>query len=207
MNNESVNNEKVKNVDIVEATNHKQTKREFIPKQNKNTKKNKTFFQYWGGTIITAIFCVCIIVGGRMAHVVRVVGSSMYPTYSNGNILVTKLNDTSTKDDIIFGDIVVCSLKERGDSVQNSEKRLIKRVVGMPGDTLQVLDGKLYRNDKLLDESFPTIKEAGILKTKLILKEDEYFVMGDNRNNSYDCRMFGPIKENEITNIVKFKIF
>ena len=71
-------------------------KREFIPKRNNQEKKNETFLQNWGETIIIAIFCVCIVVGGRLLHTFRVTGNSMYPTYSEGNILVTKLNDTST---------------------------------------------------------------------------------------------------------------
>ena len=83
----------------------------------------------------------------------------------------------------------------------------MKRVVGVPGDTLQILNGKLYRNNKPLDEPFSTIEYSGVLETELTLGIDEYFIIGDNRNNSFDCRMFGPIKESEITNVVCFKIF
>ena len=182
-------------------------KREFIPRRNNQEKKIEIFFQNWGETIIIAILCVCIVVGGQLLHTFRVTGNSMYPTYSEGNILVTKLNDISTKDDIVFGDIVICSLAERGDVVKNSNKRLVKRVVGVPGDTLQILNGKLYRNNKPLDEPFSIIEYSGVLETELTLGIDEYFIIGDNRNNSFDCRMFGPIKESEITNIVCFKIF
>ena len=64
----------------------------------------------------------------------------------------------------------------------------IKRVVATPGDTVQIIDGQLYVNSALVKDGFDKIAEPGIAAEKLYLGEDEYFVLGDNRNNSEDSR-------------------
>ena len=64
----------------------------------------------------------------------------------------------------------------------------IKRVVAVPGDTVQIVDGQLYINGALKDDGFDKIKDPGIAEEKIVLGRDEFFVMGDNRNNSEDSR-------------------
>lgn len=82
----------------------------------------------------------------------------------------------------------------------NNEHMYIKRVVAVPGDTVQIIDGQLYVNSVLVKGDFDKIADPGIAEEKLYLGEDEYFVMGDNRNNSEDSRFqsIGAISKNQI---------
>ena len=65
----------------------------------------------------------------------------------------------------------------------------VKRVVGVPGDTLYIKNGLLYVNDETVEEYFnDRIAEPGLLESEVTLEEDEYFVIGDNCNNSEDSR-------------------
>ncbi len=114
-------------------------------------------------------------------------GDSMLPTYKSGQIVFIKKNINSiSKDDIIIG-------RKNGIT-------FIKRVVGVPNDKLIIKDGKLYINDKIYDK-YKDIENGGILNNLLVLKENEYFIMGDNVNHSSDSR------ENKIGIINKENIF
>lgn len=100
-----------------------------------------------------------------------------------------------------IGDVVVFK--------QGSNEHLyIKRVVATPGDSLQILDGQLYVNGAIVRDNFDKIADPGIAEEKIKLGEDEYFVMGDNRNNSEDSRSttVGPIRKEQIIGKVWFAL-
>ena len=128
---------------------------------------------------------------------ILVKGDSMNPKFKN--------NDFMFLNKIIYnfqpirrGDVIVLKY-------QNND--LIKRVIGIPKDKIKVENGKLYINNKEYKENYINSYTASIDFEEITLKDYEYFVMGDNRYNSYDSRNFGPITKRNIIGRVEFKIF
>ena len=133
---------------------------------------------------------------------VSTVGDSMNPVLYNGDVtLVNRIiyNASAPKR----GDIIV--FKPKGN--ENSHY-YIKRIIGLPGETVEFLEGEIYINGEKLTEDYVTteIKDVGIVKEKMELSGDEYFVLGDNRANSEDSRMadVGNVKRSYIYGKVWF---
>jgi signal peptidase I len=122
-------------------------------------------------------------------------GESMDPNFANGDYLIV--------DEITYH----FKNPERGEVIvfnapYDLTQRLIKRVIGLPGETIEVKNGKIviYDNSgsKVLDESKYLFGVETGGDVKITLKEDEFFVLGDNRPFSYDSRRFGPVKKENI---------
>lgn len=128
----------------------------------------------------------------------QVKGESMYPTFENQQYVLTNiiaLRFSKPK----LGDVVVFK------APKDPEKDFIKRVIGVPGDTVSIVSGNVYLNGKLLDESTylsTSIKTYGgffLMEGKRVtVPPKSYFVLGDNRSNSSDSREWGFIEENSI---------
>ncbi len=135
----------------------------------------------------------------------QVKGSSMYPTFKDGEYIFT--------DKISYR----MGLPKRGDVVvfkspRNSDVDFIKRIIGLPGETLKISGGKVFINDSSLNESGyldPSIytgPESYLNDdTPITIPEGRYFVMGDNRPHSSDSRDFGPVAPNEFVGKVFFR--
>jgi signal peptidase I len=125
-----------------------------------------------------------------------VLGNSMYPTYKNGeylmaNKLVYRFGEPRR------GDVIIFKYSDTQD--------FIKRVIGIPGDSIMVKDGKVYVNGNQLDES-AYLEETVYTSSgdylaegeTIAIGDNEYFVLGDNRPHSSDSRTFGPISVDQI---------
>ncbi len=122
------------------------------------------------------------------------------------NIRLTKLHDVSMQPTFYEGDvriIVLTSRVEAGDiiGIRASEERQFKnyakRVIAVEGDTIEIIDGRVYIDGELLEETYVERWRMEQMPP-VTLKEDEIFVLGDNRSKSYDSRSFGPIKKGEV---------
>ena len=124
---------------------------------------------------------------------VRVSGTSMNNTLYNGDIMFLYKIATYQR-----GDIVVVSKKVEGDTI-------IKRIIGMPGETIKCEDGIIYINNKKFNHKYGYGTTSDFDEKKL--GNDEYFLLGDNREVSQDSRAFGAVKEKNLLGETNFVIF
>lgn len=142
-------------------------------------RRAKNYFQDIG--IAVVVGCITFL----LLHYVVYIG--VVPSESMENSI--------PKDSIIFSSRID-KTPERGDVVvfYDGEKNVVKRTIGQPGDRIKFTRNDVYVNGKKLDENY--LKEKAIYEEgSFELSDNEYFVLGDNRNDSYDSRYIGPIKQ------------
>lgn len=129
-------------------------------------------------------------------EITNMLGDSMEVTLKNDDvIMINKLS--YIKSDPERFDVIVFEKNGTEHSYYS-----IKRVIGLPGETIQIIGGEVYINDEKLDEpmNVEIMNLAGLAGREITLDEDEFFVLGDNRNNSEDSRFttVGNVVRNEI---------
>ena len=179
--------------------NEKREKRSSGKRWGKN-KKNTKGIVLWAVELLlvcmTAVFLVAAF-GQR----VNVIGDSMSPVLKNGNVVMINHFIYNIKDPL-RGDIA--AFQKDGD-----ERYFVKRIVGLPGETVQIKDGLVYINGEALkDDKMGEVSLAGRAAEPVRLGEKEYFLLGDNRSSSEDSRFpnIGNVKREQILGKVWFRM-
>lgn len=162
----------------------------------------------WLRYIVTALAIGMLIVTFVVQNN-RVLGSSMVPTLQNGDqLLVEKISPRFGH--LSYGDIVTIDGEKL---LGEGEPDLVKRLIGLPGDTIDIRGGRVFLNgtpvvESFLDASVQTFP-SGMGYDHVVLGDNELYVMGDNRTGSKDSRMFGPFDEDYIigTCLIRFYPF
>lgn len=146
-----------------------------------------TFREIFQTVLISLVIFLFVYVFLVQPH--RVKGDSMLPNFYDGELLLTeKVTYKIYKPE--RGDVVVFRAPT-GRKVD-----FIKRVIGLPNEKVRVEEGRVFINDELLSESYETQQTGG--NVSVVLGQNQYFVLGDNRGSSSDSRSFGPIEQNTI---------
>jgi len=163
--------------------------------------KNKRLFREVVDTasIIQVFLLLFSIVNYQFISISTVEGSSMEPSYQeNDNILVSHVSSEYERFDVIV-------IK------MDSKVYYIKRVIGLPGDYVEIIDNQLFINgylqeqDFLAEDAMTVCDVFGETSCSFLVPEGEYFVLGDNRQYSEDSRVFGTISEAQIEGKVVYQ--
>lgn len=139
------------------------------------------------------IVLVVVLIRSFLFTPIKVIGPSMNPTLASGDIMI--LNKVAKIDRF---DIVVISSDK-------SPEVLIKRVIGLPGETIEINNGIIYINGKEIKDKYGQGVTTTFPETKI--PKGEYFVLGDNRPISADSRVFGTFEEADIKGTTRLTIF
>jgi signal peptidase I len=158
---------------------------ESIPEPTTNEEKGSAIWRFLLDVLETVILSALLFAGiNAVSARIRVDGYSMEPTLHNGEFVI--VNKMAYKfSDPQHGDVIVFHYP------RDPEQEYIKRIVGLPGDQVQIRDGQVYVNDQLINE--PYIAAAPKYQSEWFVPEGAFFVLGDNRNNSSDSHNWGPV--------------
>lgn len=147
---------------------------------------------------LIVVAAIAVLISSFLLPVLRVTGTSMTPTLTNGTVVVCKRTTSLKRGDIV--------------AFYYNNKVLLKRVIGLPGDYIEIrTDGTVLVNNEVIDEPYidsPSYGENDLTYPYQV-PEDRYFVMGDHRSTSVDSRSktIGCVSEEEVLGKVKMAIW
>lgn len=149
------------------------------------SKRGSGFWRFLLDIVETVVLSAILFLGiNAVSARIRVDGFSMEPTLHNGEfVIVNKLAYQFGEPK--HGDVIVFRYP------RDPDQEYIKRVIGLPGDRVRIINGQVYVNDELIDE--PYIAAAPRYQSEWSVPKDALFVLGDNRNNSSDSHNWGPV--------------
>jgi signal peptidase I len=162
---------------------------------NDNVKKE---IVEWLKSILIALVIVLPI--SMLAAPKLVKGESMEPTLNNHDVVLTE-KISLYKNELSRGEIIVF------DARPYEKELYIKRIIGLPGDTVEIRDGLVYVNGNRLSEGYLKTNTYTSMDMKVVVPEDKIFVLGDNREVSNDSRFIGPIEIKKIKGHAVYRLF
>lgn len=186
----------------MELKKRKKNEKLLLAKEKLENEKFKNIFIWIFEIAVTLVFAAVLAIS--LFQSVTMQESSMEPTLSVGdrffmNKITYKVSSPQR------GDIIVFKTNAEDDAALH-----IRRVIGLPGETIQISDGQILIDGETYKEGkdFPKISNAGLASNPVTLEAGEYFVLGDNRNNSEDSRYgdIGKVKKKYIVGKLWFTI-
>ncbi|TDT51239.1 signal peptidase I [Fonticella tunisiensis] len=153
----------------------------------------------WSVSIVIAAV-VAFSIKTFLFDIIEVSGTSMLPTLHDKDRVAIEKITLYTKD-IKRGEIVILDPGTKGRGIY------IKRVIGLPGETIEIKNGNVYINGEILHENYLRSGTYTDIDMKVTIPEDSVFVMGDNRQVSEDSRIIGPIPIKNLKGHALFRIF
>lgn len=169
----------------------------FLKKRYQNNwKKSLCLFTVFGVIMIILTSLFGIIPRQFIISSFSVSGSTMEPNFHHNDYLLIKKFDRrfSRGDVIIF------------HPPKDSNQLLLKRIIGLPNEKVEIRDGKIFINGQMLNEPYINEETKGGEFSSPTLENNQYFVLGDNRSNSLDSRRFGPVLKDNIVGKVGYNV-
>ncbi len=179
-----------------------------IDTSKKPLMKKKSLLKEWVESIIVALL-LAMVIRAFVIQAFKIPTGSMRPTLIEGDLILVNKFIYGARIPFTDNRLPALSEPKRGDIIvfifpQDRKKDFIKRLVGLPGETVEIKSGTIYINDKpILDNVFSqryyyNRGDFGLENKKVIIPKDSYFVLGDNRGSSMDSRYWGFVPKKDL---------